>query len=459
MEKIVTHFVSSLRQAGVRVSPSEILDAVTALSLGGMTERKSVQAILRLTLVKQVADLPIFERVFDQFFSSSGENDAETDFSELVTSALISLEGPGLKKEIFEKGEDSGLKLVVEDEDFNPDNFDTDIDDLEQIELDDSGAPKFVVQVKGDRHKSREAKPLPSDVTHGYLFKPDKKWQNDGFNPFSDEEQAAMLEVVARMIQRLRKDVRRLKDKQSSGRIHVIKTIQKNYRHGMIPFLLALRRKRKQKPRLVVLCDVSYSVSHASRFMLFLLHTLQNRLMDVRSFVYNKDLAEVTDIIRDMPVNSLLNSIEGGGVVDLDEATDFGRVLLAFRKKYLESLRGKPAVIILGDARNNYNKANEWVLEEIREQVGYMLWLTPEESSNWNLGDCQIRAYGRYCNKVEVVTNVDELSLVVEALVRDVYAKSINDFLLNQPVEEPIKTGSATKAWRQRLGLRVDGFS
>ena len=88
-----------------------------------------------------------------------------------------------------------------------------------------------------------------------------------------------------------------------------------------------------------------------------------------------------------------------------------------------------------------------------------MLWLTPEESSTWDLGDCQIRNYGSYCDKVEVVRNVDELSKIVEVLVRDVYASSKDDILGKHKPETIIKTGSATKAWRKRLGLRTDGFS
>ena len=109
-------------------------------------------------------------------------------------------------------------------------------------------------------------------------------------------------------------------------------------------------------------------------------------------------------------------------IVNLDENSNFGQVFLTFKKRHLENMRGKPAVIILGDARNNYNEANDWVLDEIREKARYMLWLTPEERDTWNRGDCLIDLYGSYCDKVEVVQNVDELSLVVEDLFRDIYA-------------------------------------
>ena len=69
MERIVTSFVTALRERGLRVSPGEVLDAVHALSLGGVTERESVRALLRLTLVKHAHEFEAFDEVFDCFFS------------------------------------------------------------------------------------------------------------------------------------------------------------------------------------------------------------------------------------------------------------------------------------------------------------------------------------------------------------------------------------------------------
>lgn len=238
---------------------------------------------------------------------------------------------------------------------------------------------------------------------------------------FTPEELADMQEVVCRMLVRIRKDVQRMKEQENRGKLHVIRTIQKNYRHGMVPFLLSLRRKRKEKPRLVVFCDVSFSVSHATRFMLLLLHTLQNRVMDVRSFLFNKEIVEITDMLRNMPVNCLLDTIDKGEIVNLDDNSDYGNVFTEFKKRHLENMRGKPAIVVMGDARNNYNESNEWALEEIREKAGYMLWLTPEERDIWKRGDCLIERYGSYCDRVETVRNVDELSTMVEDLFCTLY--------------------------------------
>ncbi|MBL0225295.1 MAG: VWA domain-containing protein [Geobacteraceae bacterium] len=423
MERIIAGFVAALRESGIRVSPGESLDAVQALGLCGMNGRRSSRQLLRLTLVKNVNDIPTFNEVFNRYFSRFQFVDPEKNIPEIMDAALIDMEGEfSYLNQQQGDDHDEGGPLLKFDSEINPEDL-QELKSLTEIDPDDSDGNEIIVQMKGYRGKAKKA-PRP---TRRYTQNPltIELNKSNSIQPgitFSAEEQAAMQDVVSRMMLRLRKDMKRMKNNQNRGKLHVIKTIQKNYRHDMVPFQVALRRKRREKPRLVVLCDVSYSVSHASRFMLLLLHTLHNQMLDVRSFIYNRDIAEITEMLANMPVNDLMETIDTGDIVDLDENSSFGQVFLKFKKQYLENLRGRPAFIILGDARNNYGDANDFVLDEIREKARYMLWLTPEDRDSWSRGDCLMDLYGSYCDRVEVVKTVDELSLFVEDLLRDIYA-------------------------------------
>lgn len=420
MEQIITRFVCALREQGVRVSPGESLDAVQALTFAGLSERKSVRSLLRLTLVKTANELPVFEEVFDRFFSRCANGPADHEMTDLMGAFIHVVEGSLHKSNVTNPHDDDDEKVNLL---LNEEVTLEDLENLMGIEEsdDDSEGPEIKVQLEGFRGTMKA--PSPSDYCMQNL--PSVAFHQAGMNSqhlaFSLEEISAMQEAVFRMLVRIRKDVKRMKEKEHRGRLHVVRTIQKNYRHGMVPFLLALRRKRKEKPRLVVLCDVSYSVSHATRFMLLLLHTLQNRLMDVRSFIFNRDIVEITDRLRNLPVNSLLETIDQGDIVNLDDNSDYGNVFVTFKKKFLEGLSGKPAVIIMGDARNNYNEAENWALEELREKTGYMLWMTPEERDIWGRGDCLMELYGSYCDGVEVVKNAEDLNLIIEKLFFTLY--------------------------------------
>jgi hypothetical protein len=423
MERIVTRFVSALRENGIRVSPGESLDAIQALGIGGMQGRKSTRELLRLTLIKNIHDVPTFNEVFNLFFSRFQFVDPENTLPDLMDAAITEMEGEfTYLNEVRDDHDDEVGPLIKIDSEINPEDL-AELKSLTEIDPDDNDGIEIQVQMKGYRGKAQK----PPRPTRRFVQNPLTIELNQGSSyanrvTFTPEEQAAMQEVVSRMMLRLRKDMKRMKNNQNRGKLHVIRTIQKNYRHDMVPFQVIMRRKRREKPRLVVLCDVSFSVSHASRFMLLLLHTLHNQLLDVRSFIYNRDLAEITDMLANMPVNDLMETIDQGDIVDLDENSSFGQVFLKFKKNYLENLRGRPAFIILGDGRNNYDEANDWVLDEIREKSRYMLWLTPEERDTWARGDCLMEIYGSYCDKVEVVKTVDDLSLVVEDLLRDIYA-------------------------------------
>lgn len=473
MERIITRFVTALRERGVRVSPGESLDAVHALALGGLSGRESVKALLRLTLVKNVNELPVFDEVFDRFFSSSQPFHPALDAADLLGAMIHIVEGGQLKADEHRTKEKDD-PLLVTDEELTAEELEEPLG-LEESD-DDSAGAEIMVQLDG--YNGKMDAPTPSDY---YMKSPPTVAFNQNLGakkqvPFTPEELADMQEVVCRMLVRIRKDVQRMKEMESRGKLHVIRTIQKNYRHGMVPFLLSLRRKRKEKPRLVVFCDVSFSVSHATRFMLLLLHTLQNRVMDVRSFVFNKDVVEITDRLRNMPVNCLLETIDKGDIVNLDDNSDYGNVFLTFKKKHLENMRGKPAIIIMGDGRNNYNEANEWALEEIREKAGYMLWLTPEERDLWPRGDCLMDLYGSYCDRVEVVRDVDELSRIVEDLFCTLYdhhdtrawkgrrrepeaqedGTYWNYYNRAAPTERPVfamKPSPSSSEWKERFGI------
>ena len=419
MERIITRFVSELRKEGLRVSPGESLDAICALAHGGLEGRTGVRALLRLTLVKSVVDIPTFNRVFDHFFSPYPTGRG-IDPAELLEEAIFTMEGEemlGTNPEMVNEN----MTLALVDAKFDLDDL-KDLKSLKEIPLDQLDGSETEIRLKGYRAALEAPRPsmrMPQQPIT-VAFKPPSGGQQREMI-FSRQEVEEVQDAVSRMILRLKKDIRRVKNMENRGKIHVIRTIQKNYRNGMVPFLLALRRRRKQKPRLVVLCDVSFSVSHASQFMLLLLHTLHNRLMDVRSFIFNGELVEITEMLNTAPINVMLERIDSGEIVDLDENSDYGKVLLSFREKHLDNLRGRPAVIILGDARNNYNKPNDWVLEQLREKASYMLWLTPEDRSLWQRGDCIIEKYGIWCDRVEMVKNVDELNQIVEELFRNLY--------------------------------------
>ena len=86
--------------------------------------------------------------------------------------------------------------------------------------------------------------------------------------------------------------VRRRRAKR--GRFDSSATLRRNLQYGGVPFRIVFDRKRKDKPQVMVLCDVSDSVRNVSRFMLQFVYALQDLYSKVRSFIFVADIGEVT---------------------------------------------------------------------------------------------------------------------------------------------------------------------
>jgi uncharacterized protein with von Willebrand factor type A (vWA) domain len=151
--------------------------------------------------------------------------------------------------------------------------------------------------------------------------------------------------------------------------------------------------------------------------MLQFVHSLQDLYSRVRSYVFVADIAEVTRLFKENDIQTAINDAIGGGVVNVYAHSDFGRAFKAFHRDHLEAVDSRTTVIILGDARNNYNPPNDWVLRDVQQRARQVIWLNPENGSTWGFGDSEMAKYARYCDVVEECRNLRQLYKVVDRLV------------------------------------------
>jgi uncharacterized protein len=184
-----------------------------------------------------------------------------------------------------------------------------------------------------------------------------------------------------------------------------------------VAFELKTRKRRVERPRLVILCDVSDSVRNVSRFMLELVYTLQELFEKVRSYVFVSDLGEITELFRQHDLEQAVALAYSGGVINVAANSDYGRALEQFARRHLDSLSSRTTVIVIGDARNNYHPPNADALAEIRRRAKRLLWLNPEQPAAWGFGDSAMRDYEPHCDRVVVAHNLESLRKVVDGLV------------------------------------------
>ena len=112
--------------------------------------------------------------------------------------------------------------------------------------------------------------------------------------PRQVEQMRALIRQIAR---RLRERYSKPRKRQRRGHLDVRRTLRRNAAWGGVPFLTAWKRKHRDRPKIVALCDVSGSVARVSDFFLLLIHSLHEVVADVRSFAFSGHLIEVSDIL------------------------------------------------------------------------------------------------------------------------------------------------------------------
>jgi uncharacterized protein with von Willebrand factor type A (vWA) domain len=193
------------------------------------------------------------------------------------------------------------------------------------------------------------------------------------------------------------------------GRVDPGRTMRKNMRFDGIPFTPVTVRRQEDKPRLVVLADVSLSVRATARFTLHLVHGLQDLFGQVRSFAFVDGIAEITDLFADHPVEHALGLVFGGDVIDVDANSNYGLAFGRFLEEHGSAVTRRSTVLVLGDGRGNGNDPNMEAFVEITRRARETIWLTPEPRYSWGLGRCDLPDYAEYCDRVRVVRDLTGL--------------------------------------------------
>jgi uncharacterized protein with von Willebrand factor type A (vWA) domain len=241
--------------------------------------------------------------------------------------------------------------------------------------------------------------------------------EEKSFAYYSQEDIQRMREVVVRLALRFKTLLSIRQRKCARGRLDVKSTLRKNQRYGGVPFNIQLRRRTRQKPQVVVLCDISDSVMNASRFMLQFVYSVQELYSKVRSFVFVSDVGEATHLFSANPIDRAVEAALNGEVVDVFVHSNFGRSFKTFHDQYLSTVNKKTTVLILGDGRNNYHPANDWVLREIQERSKRLIWLNPESRLTWGLGDSEMPRYIPHCDVVAECRNIQQLAHILGRLI------------------------------------------
>jgi uncharacterized protein with von Willebrand factor type A (vWA) domain len=202
------------------------------------------------------------------------------------------------------------------------------------------------------------------------------------------------------------------------GRLDFRRTVRASLASGGVPLDTKHRPHKPHKPELVVLCDVSGSVTAFAHFTVLLAYALREQFTKVRAFAFIDTVDEVTRYFDsgDDIADAMAKVAAEADVVWFDGHSDYGHAIETFAERYPDAINPRTSLLILGDARNNYRATGVPTLRRLVTESRHAYWLNPEPRSYWGSGDSATRAYSDVVEMVEC-RNAVQLQEFVERLL------------------------------------------
>jgi uncharacterized protein len=330
-------FGRALKQLGVKVSLSQIIDSSKAIDLVDIAERTDFRALLRANLISQKEDFPAFDMLFDCFWREQGY--------ERMPMETMEIQGTPSDSQAQEGGDEEGGLEEAATESLPKENV-----PLEN--LDEFSVP---------------------------TYSPQELMNRKDFSEMSVEESRAIARAILLIATKIATQIsRRKKVARKGAAIDPRWTMRRSMKYGGEVIDLVRRKKRIKKTKVVLLCDVSGSMDCYSRFLIQFMYGLQNELWGVETFVFSTSLSRITHLIRTKDIVNALEKISGS-ILGWSGGTNIGRSLHTFNRSFAPSmLTHRTVVVIISDG---WDRGDVSVLEremqDLKRRAKKIIWLNP----------------------------------------------------------------------------------
>jgi uncharacterized protein with von Willebrand factor type A (vWA) domain len=341
----ITHFGRALRRAGLNIGPGRITDAILAVSVAGFTSKTDFYWTLHACFVSKPEDRAVFAQIFRLYWR-------DPQFMEHMMAFLTpAVRGVQEERQAVAAERRAAQALL----------------DQQDPELPDGKTNEDEVEVDIDA----------SQTTSG-----EEHLKSLDFEQMSIAEMARAKRILATMRLPVPPILSR-RTQALSGRMADWRgTMRSAMRTGGEINQFKTKRPRIRYPNLVVLCDISGSMSQYSRAVLHFVHAVANRQgqgwAQVHAFTFGTQLTNITRHMRTRDVDAAL-AAAGAQAQDWEGGTRIAGCLDRFNRDWSRRVMGQGAVVLLiTDGLDRDGDADlSKVMERLSLTAKQVIWLNP----------------------------------------------------------------------------------
>jgi uncharacterized protein with von Willebrand factor type A (vWA) domain len=445
VEERLTGLVAALRAHGIRVGTGETVDAAQAVAALGLADRERLREGLAATLLHGTGQRAMFDGVFDLYFPrgvGAPSTDTPADLGDLrdrIAAALAAGDQAMLGQLAVEAVDgfggygsspaSGGWSSYQTLERVQPQTLLARVRDSIRAQ---TGPTGFADRLLEDEIRRRIEAFRGQVATEARRRVAERRGIDEiarrALAPTADRVDfliagQAQLAELRRTVQPLaRKLATRLaarRRRAARGSVDLRRTVRGSLSTGGVPIRLVLRKRRPVRPELVLLCDVSGSVSGFSNFTLLLVQALHDQFSKVRAFAFVNRIDEVTRLLEHgaaAPEGLSARIKSEAALTGWHGSSDYGTALGEFDERYGEAVGSRTTVFVLGDARTNMSDPNLPAVRHIARRARRVYWLNPEPRAQWGTGDSAALAYAELVEMHEC-RNAHQLSTLIARLL------------------------------------------
>lgn len=450
----LVEFVGLLRDHGITAGPSETIDAAEAMLALGLSDRNRLRSGMAACLLRRNGQRAVFDQLFDLYFLTTEtpqatplatpesveslrdrlataltEDDpgAATDLARQALTQLGAYGGAGTGQTAapVTTASGAGWSSYLTMRALNPEDLidrvvagmagASDLDTAVRTLEANRRLTQFRTAVQTEaRLRSAQLRGTEYIARRGVDTSPD---QID-FLGAREQDLAEMRRLVTPLARKLATRLAARRRKSVRGQIDMRRTLRRSMSTGGVPITPVLRSRKHGRPDLVVLADLSGSVTGFAEFTLQLTQALQDQFTKVRSFGFIDTCDEITNYFTpgEPPTPGLAARIVRDSKVARYGSSNYGESLQGFVDTYLDALGPRTSLLILGDARTNRTAPNLDALQTMCNRAKHAYWLNPEPARSWSTGDSAAHLYADHITMHEC-RNVQQLAEVVARLL------------------------------------------
>jgi uncharacterized protein with von Willebrand factor type A (vWA) domain len=213
---------------------------------------------------------------------------------------------------------------------------------------------------------------------------------------------------------------RRFSPDARGRRVDMRATLRAALRSGGSSIPLKRRSRKMRHPPLVILCDISGSMSRYSRMILHFIHAITSDRDRVYSFVFGTRLTNITRYLRQKDVDVALDSVSSA-VYDWSGGTRIGHCLHDFNSNWSRRVLGQGALVLLisDGLDRDAGQGLEFEMERLHKSCRRLIWLNPlMRYDKYEAKAAGAKAIHLHVDEFRTIHNLESMAHLAAALGR-----------------------------------------